>query len=172
MFDSVYRNTYIQKMILIFFFFLFIYSSNIYAQNLSIFLDLKPIYLSISAGGPGFGIGWELFLKNLFSLYGKFVYMNLYDAQIWLMYYLQGFRLYFNKDYFDKFFIGLYGIMLYGEKQNITSIAYGLQIDLGYKWRIDGFEKYYVEPQIGYIYFFGELPIIGFSIGLCVGIII
>jgi len=45
------------------------------------------------------------------------------------------------------------------------------QIDFGYKWKIEGFEQFFIEPQIAYVYFFGEELLLGLSIGLNVGII-
>jgi len=150
---------------------LFVFNPEIKADCLSVFIDLKPLYLSLNAGGPGIGLGYEIYLKNYFSIYGKLVYMNFYDAGIWLLYYQQGLKFYFNKTEFDKFFIGLYGIILYGVIDNIESLSYGVQFDAGYKWRLDNAEKFYIEPSIGYIYIFGESPLPGISLGLAVGMI-
>ncbi len=164
---------YVLICFLLFFYSLFfILSLELRAESLSIFIDLKPLSLSINAGGPGLGFGLEFYLKNYFSIYGKIVYMNFYDADIWLLYYMQGARFYFEKGRFDRFFIGIYGIALYGVIENYGSFQYGFQIDFGYKWRINGFEKYFIEPQIGYIYIFGEIPIPGLSLGLTFGIVL
>ncbi len=149
---------------------LFIFNVNITAGNLSIFIDLKSIFQPLSDGGIGFGLGWELNLKNYFSLCGKFVYMNLFDVEIWAIYYLQGIKIYFDKNAFDKLFLGIYGVVLYGKQVDI-GFSYGLQIELGYKWRIEGFEKFYLEPIVFYPYIFNEPLLLGIAFGLNVGII-
>jgi len=141
------------------------------AQVFSLFIDLKPIYLSLESGGPGIGLGWEYYFNKNISTFGKLVYMNFFDVDIWLIYYLQGFRFYFCNSNYDKFFIGLYGIILYGVIEKEGSLIYGLQVDFGYKWRIEGFERYFIEPQISYIYIIGEQLLLGLSLGLDVGII-
>lgn len=141
------------------------------AQSFSLFIDLKPIFLSLDSGGPGIGLGWEYYFNKKFSTFGKFVYMNFLDVGIWLIYYLQGFRFYFCNSNFDKFFFGLYGIVLYGSVEQSVSLVYGFQIDIGYKWRIEGFERYFIEPQIIYIYIVGEPLLFGLSMGLNIGII-
>ncbi len=149
-----------------------VFNIMVFAQNFSLFIDLKPFYLSLMSNGPGIGIGHEYFLFNHYTLYGKFVYMNFYENDIWLIYYLQGARFYFNKEYYDKFFIGFYVIILYGIAEGNKDIAFGIQCEIGYKWIIEGFNRFYIELQLGYIYFFKEMPILGISPGLSVGFIL
>jgi len=169
---------YLKRNFLFYFIFFILFAFGIFsfsvieikAQSFSVFIDLKPIYLAANSQGPGLGIGWEYFFNLTFSIYGKMVYMNFLDVEIWLIYYLQGIRFYFKNSNYDKFFIGLYGIVLYGVYQKQGSISYGIQIDFGYKWRLEGFEKIFIEPQITYIYIFGEELIPGISLGLNVGL--
>lgn len=154
------------------FIFIFLPSRKIFAEGLSIFLDLKPFVMSIDAGGIGIGAGFEINLNFGFSLYGKIVYMNFSDVAIWLIYYLQGFKFYFNPKKYSDFFAGINCIVLYGSIDNNKSINWGIEVDIGYKWLITGFERFYIEPQITYIYIFGELPLPGITFGLIFGVII
>lgn len=152
------------------FLFIALLSIKLKAEGLSVFFDLKPLFLSIDAGGLGLGVGFELNLKSGFSIYSKFVYMNFYDVSIWLIYWLQGFRYYFDNAKFDKFYLGLHFLTLYGSKNNEESMNIGFQIEIGYKWYIEGLELIFIEPQLSYIYIFGELPLPGVNVGLNFGI--
>ncbi|MFN3411633.1 MAG: hypothetical protein ACK4YF_05705 [Exilispira sp.] len=165
-----------KNLIILFFILLLIFillpSQKIFAEGLSFFLDLKPLTMSIDAGGIGIGAGYEININFGFSLYGKIVYMNFYDVAIWLIYYLQGFKFYFNPKKYSDFFAGINYIVLYGSINDNRSINWGIEFDIGYKWLITGFERFYIEPQITYIYIFGELPLPGITFGLIFGVII